>query len=692
MARAEIRTVFYTALLCFYKIFFYVLLLKTKFAALLALFVFAGLPYKIITAILYVMKCIISLFLTCVCVQNATFFCLVCILFFYLVFNLFIYFFWGSVGVRGVFFINAVTIVILIIQLICFIIKILVTGVKYTFLFGDFLLHDDFITSFAMHLDLLSALGAVTVLVLTALVLTFGVEYLSREAFMYNVIVILCAFSSSIVWFILTYDFGMLLVFWELAGFFSLLLVDTFYSRVRTTQAVTRTFTIGRFSDYALLLGVSEVLAIFENDSLATVFANILNLYGASSTGTAYLFETTSVAVLLFCFFVAAACKCAQFLLFVWLPDAMEAPTPASALIHSSTLVVMGVFMLLRLMPLFNNSTCLLNLFSVVGALTVAYGAMFSAQTSDLKKAVAYSTISQVGYLFCGCGLCAVSETIIYLLVHAICKAMLFIFVGYVVHLFGGTTSIRKMGGLFYILPDMTLYVMILCCILSGMPYTIGFFAKELLVAKFLSWNSVMSCVIIFCWTVAFLCTPIYLFRICVLPFFGRPRATWYRFKNIMFVKTRENYFSLRNWNIGVGTKSGVDRRSLFFFLDSIKHTLITSRFTMLLHCIILLHILFLGEFLLLTLTGFFNGATQFTSISSGSFVLTFVAVLSLSNVFMYQAQLLILILFFTVLFYFYTDIKFFGKNRFKYLIILMLIILFVCLYVVACTMLSTLL
>lgn len=159
----------------------------------------------------------------------------------------------------------------------------------------------------------------------------------------------------------------------------------------------------------------------------------------------------------------------------------------------------MGIFMLLRLMPLFANSSVMLTVFTLTGAITIAYGAVSSVRTSDLKKAVAYSTISQVGYLYCGCGLLAINETLIYLVVHAICKAMLFIFVGYIVHLFGGTTSLRKMGGIFYIVPDIAIYVFILCVTLAGAPYTLGFLAKEFIICKILANKTISTFFILIC-------------------------------------------------------------------------------------------------------------------------------------------------------------------------------------------------
>jgi NADH:ubiquinone oxidoreductase subunit 5 (subunit L)/multisubunit Na+/H+ antiporter MnhA subunit len=168
----------------------------------------------------------------------------------------------------------------------------------------------------------------------------------------------------------------------------------------------------------------------------------------------------------------------------------MEAPTPASALIHSSTLVVIGVFLLLRFFLLLTYNIFMCNLLLFIGSLTVLYGSFCSIITMDLKKAVAYSTISQIGYLICGCGTLAYAETILFLVVHAFCKALLFICVGYIIHLFGGMTTIRRMGGIFYIIPAFGFFYCFLAIMLTGFPYTVGFYAKELIVTRvFLNTN-----------------------------------------------------------------------------------------------------------------------------------------------------------------------------------------------------------
>lgn len=136
---------------------------------------------------------------------------------------------------------------------------------------------------------------------------------------------------------------------------------------------------------------------------------------------------------------------------------------------------------------------------AVVGAITIAYGAIYSTQTGDLKKAVAYSTISQVGYMFCGCAFLAFRSVLIYLVIHAVCKALLFVLVGYIVHMFGGTTSLRKMGGVFYVIPDIAIYMFILCIILAGAPYTVGYFAKELIIYNITTSFGATSYFVMFC-------------------------------------------------------------------------------------------------------------------------------------------------------------------------------------------------
>jgi len=164
----------------------------------------------------------------------------------------------------------------------------------------------------------------------------------------------------------------------------------------------------------------------------------------------------------------------------------MEAPTPASALIHSSTLVVAGVFLIIRFSVLF-EFTILTNYFlAILGAVTLAFGAVTATFQHDIKKLVAYSTISQIGYLVCGCGFCCYEEVLLYLIIHALNKAFLFILVGYVVHFFNGNTDMRQMGGVYLYSFDVFAMLLGVCFNLAGLPYSAGFLGKEFLLFQVL--------------------------------------------------------------------------------------------------------------------------------------------------------------------------------------------------------------
>lgn len=187
-----------------------------------------------------------------------------------------------------------------------------------------------------------------------------------------------------------------------------------------------------------------------------------------------------------FCIVTSGGIKAAQFFAHVWLPDAMEAPTPASALIHSSTLVVAGVFLVIRFSVLFEFTTFTNYYLALLGALTLSFGAITATFQNDIKKLVAYSTISQIGYLVCGCGFCCYEEVLIYLIIHALNKAFLFVLVGYTVHFFSGNTDMRQMGGAYLYSFDIAVMLLGVSLNLAGLPYTAGFIGKEFLLFQVL--------------------------------------------------------------------------------------------------------------------------------------------------------------------------------------------------------------
>lgn len=245
-----------------------------------------------------------------------------------------------------------------------------------------------------------------------------------------------------------------------------------------------KTFVFSRLSDMFMFFSFLITLNTFNTTDLSLIFLEVplfsfhYLFFGNYAIHFITLFSFTLV--------ISGSIKAAQFFFHVWLPDAMEAPTPASALIHSSTLVVAGIFLIIRFSILFEFTVFTNYYMAVVGALTLAFGSLTAAFQNDIKKLVAYSTISQIGYLLCGCGFGCYEEVLVYLIVHALNKAFLFILVGYIVHFFSGNTDMRHMGGVYVYSFDITVLLMGVCFNLAGLPYSAGFIAKEFLIFQIL--------------------------------------------------------------------------------------------------------------------------------------------------------------------------------------------------------------
>ena len=249
--------------------------------------------------------------------------------------------------------------------------------------------------------------------------------------------------------------------------------------RIYTIKAALKTFIFSRISDMFMFIAFILTLIIFNTTDLSLIFIQTpFFIFHYIFIGKISIHYLTFFS---FCLVTSGVIKAAQFFFHVWLPDAMEAPTPASALIHSSTLVVAGVFLIIRFSILF-EFTILINYYlAILGALTLSFGSITAVFQNDIKKLVAYSTISQIGYLVCGCGFCCYEEVIVYLIIHALNKAFLFILVGYLVHFFNGNTDMKQMGGIYIYSFDITVLLFGVAFNLSGLPYSAGFLGKEFL-------------------------------------------------------------------------------------------------------------------------------------------------------------------------------------------------------------------
>ena len=462
-------------------------------------------------------------------------------------------------------------------------------------------------------IDILALVSSSLVLLLTAFALYFGVEYMYREAFINRLLYLLNLFATSVVFLFYCYDFFLILFAWECIGLFSFLLVNFYSTRIYTIKAALKTFVFSRISDMFMFFTFMLCINVFMSTDLSIIFLQVpfMVFHYLFFGNTALHFLTVFSLTLT----ISGTIKAAQFFSHVWLPDAMEAPTPASALIHSSTLVVAGVFLVIRFSILFEFTVFTNYYLAVLGALTLSFGAITATFQNDIKKLVAYSTISQIGYLVCGCGFCCYEEVLIYLIVHALNKAFLFVLVGYLVHFFSGNTDMRQMGGAYFYSFDIAVLLFGVCFNLAGLPYSAGFLGKEFLLFQVLR-DDFMSIIVRSCWLVSFFFTPIYMFILTFVVIFNTKKGavSVYRggwntllLSQVTLIKggLTLSFFKKR--------ATSITNAALYRF----HFTIVTSRTTSYLLFTFWVFFFFFGESLLL-LT--FNFVTPVDTISSSSF------------------------------------------------------------------------
>lgn len=463
-------------------------------------------------------------------------------------------------------------------------------------------------------IDGLALVSSILVLLLTMFALYFGVEYMYREAFINRLLYLLNLFATSVVFLFYCYDYFLILFAWECIGLFSFLLVNFYSTRIYTIKAALKTFVFSRISDMFMFFSFLLTVNTFATTDLSIIFIQIPFLtFHYIFFGNYAIHFLTLFSV---CLVTSGSIKAAQFFSHVWLPDAMEAPTPASALIHSSTLVVAGVFLVIRFSILFEFTTFTNYYLILLGALTLSFGAITATFQNDIKKLVAYSTISQIGYLVCGCGFCCYEEVLLYLIIHALNKAFLFVLVGYTVHFFSGNTDMRQMGGAYLYSFDIAVLLFGVCFNLAGLPYSAGFLGKEFLLFQVMR-DDFISLFVRGCWLVSFFFTPIYMFFLVFLVMFNIKKGS-------IIAYSSSWYYNIYT-NVRASLLSNVLKKNNFFLnwkhlsLNRYQFTSVTSRSTSYFLFIFWLFFFFYGETLLLVL---FNYSTLTDTIPSSSFFL----------------------------------------------------------------------
>src|SRR3972149_5813706 len=369
----------------------------------------------------------------------------------------------------------------------------------------------DFETAVAAYVDPLTGVMLHVVTGVVFLIHLYSVGYMHDDAGYARYFAYLNLFVFSMTMLVLAGNFLLLYVFWEAVGLCSYLLIGFWYTRPAAAQAGKKAFIVNRVGDFGFGLGIMWLWTVFGTLDYGPVFDGAATLSPATATGIALLL------------FLGACGKSAQLPLHTWLPDAMEGPTPVSALIHAATMVTAGVYMVARSHALFERSGVALEVVAWVGVATALFAATIGLVQPDIKRVLAYSTVSQLGYMFAAVGLGAYAAGIFHLVTHAFFKALLFLGAGSVIHGLGGEQDLRKMGGLSSRMVTTTIMTTVGAMGLAGFPGLSGFFSKdEILAAAFHEGHRVIWAMLL----LAAFMTAFYSSRLLFLAFYSAPRMT----------------------------------------------------------------------------------------------------------------------------------------------------------------------
>ncbi|PIW29569.1 MAG: NADH-quinone oxidoreductase subunit L [Rhodobacterales bacterium CG15_BIG_FIL_POST_REV_8_21_14_020_59_13] len=346
----------------------------------------------------------------------------------------------------------------------------------------------DFHATWSLRLDPLSAVMLVVVTSVSALVHVYSWGYMSDDPHRARFFSYLSLFTFAMLMLVTADDFLQLFFGWEGVGLASYLLIGFWYKKKSANNAAIKAFVTNRVGDFGFALGIMAIFAVFGSVSFDSVFSDV---EGMSALSWSFLgMEYNAIELIAFLLFIGAMGKSAQFFLHVWLPDAMEGPTPVSALIHAATMVTAGVFLVCRCYPLFEAAPLTSAFVTIIGATTALYAATVGLAQNDIKRVIAYSTCSQLGYMFFAAGLGLYSAAMFHLFTHAFFKALLFLGAGSVIHGLHNEQDMRKMGGTFQALPATYLLMIIGTLALTGVgiPGTplgfAGFFSKDMIIEE----------------------------------------------------------------------------------------------------------------------------------------------------------------------------------------------------------------
>jgi NADH-quinone oxidoreductase subunit L len=374
-------------------------------------------------------------------------------------------------------------------------------------------------------IDHLTALMMTVVSFVSFMVHIYTIGYMAEDPGYQRFFSYIALFTFSMLMLVMSNNFLQLFFGWEAVGLVSYLLIGFWFKRESAIYAGLKAFLVNRVGDFGFLLGIAAILYCFGTLDYAEVFARADGLAGRMVTIIPG-FEWQWITVICICLFIGAMGKSAQAPLHVWLPDSMEGPTPISALIHAATMVTAGIFMVARMSPLFELSDAALSFVMLIGALTALSMGLVGIVQNDIKRVIAYSTLSQLGYMTVALGVSAYSAAIFHLATHAFFKALLFLGAGSVIIALHHQQDMRYMGGLRKQMPVTWITAWIGTLALIGFPFMAGFYSKDAIIEAVHASSRFGSTVAYWAVLLGVLVTSFYSFRLLYLTFHGEPRYT----------------------------------------------------------------------------------------------------------------------------------------------------------------------
>jgi NADH-quinone oxidoreductase subunit L len=380
-----------------------------------------------------------------------------------------------------------------------------------------------FVADWALRVDELTGVMIFVVTVVSFLIHVYSLGYMAHDEHKPRFFAYLSLFTFFMLALVTADNLLQLYFGWEGVGLVSYLLIGFWYKRPSANAAAIKAFVVNRVGDFGFGLGILAIYLTFGSIDYDVIFAKAPEIAGQTFDFLSGEFDILEVACILL--FVGAMGKSAQFLLHTWLPDAMEGPTPVSALIHAATMVTAGVFMVARFSPLFEYAPTALSVVTFFGATTAIFAATIAITQNDIKRVIAYSTMSQLGYMFFACGVSAYQAGIFHLATHAYFKALLFLGAGSVIHAMSDEQDMRRMGGIWKLIPLTYGLMWIGNLALAGVPFFSGFFSKDVILESAFAAHTGLGDYAFWLGIIAAALTAFYSWRLLIMTFHGKPRA-----------------------------------------------------------------------------------------------------------------------------------------------------------------------